>query len=46
MDALDLYGLNQGLILTEDEEYEITTNHHRVIVQPVWKWLLEKGSQK
>ena len=46
MEALDLYGLNQGLILTEDEEYEITTNHHRVIVQPVWKWLLEKGSQK
>jgi predicted AAA+ superfamily ATPase len=42
MEVLDLYGLTQGLILTEDEEYEILTNHHRVIVQPVWKWLLEQ----
>lgn len=41
MEALDTYGLNEGMILTEDEEYKIDAEHRRIIVQPVWKWLLE-----
>jgi len=39
-EALETYGLNEGMILTEDEEYEITSQGRRIMVQPVWKWLL------
>jgi hypothetical protein len=41
-EALDMYGLKEGTILTEDEEYQIDKEGHRIIVQPVWKWLLEQ----
>jgi predicted AAA+ superfamily ATPase len=40
-EALETYGLYEGMILTEDEEYEIASEGRRIIVQPVWKWLLE-----
>ena len=40
-EALETYGLIEGVILTEDEEYEISFQGRRIIVQPVWKWLLE-----
>jgi len=42
-EALDTYGLNEGMILTDDEEYEMVLEDHRIIVKPVWKWLLENG---
>jgi len=41
-DALESYGLNEGIILTEDDEYEIALEGRRIMVKPVWKWLLEK----
>ena len=41
-EALDTYGLNEGTILTEDEEYETTAEGRRIIIKPVWKWLLEQ----
>jgi hypothetical protein len=41
IEALVTYGLNEGRILTEDEEYEIDAEGCRIFVQPVWKWLLE-----
>jgi predicted AAA+ superfamily ATPase len=41
-EALETYGLKEGTILTEDEEYEMVTDDLRIIVQPVWKWLLEQ----
>lgn len=34
----------EGMIFTEGGEYEIDAKGHRIIVQPVWKWLLENGS--
>ena len=40
-EAIETYGLKEGTILTEDEEYEIAADGLRIIVQPVWKWLLE-----
>ena len=40
MEALEAYGLDEGLILTEDEEFELTILNRRIIVQPVWKWIL------
>jgi predicted AAA+ superfamily ATPase len=42
IEALETYGLNKGMILTEDEEYTIEYESRRIIVQPVWKWLLEQ----
>ena len=41
LEAIEMYGLSEGLILTESEEDEISVNNSRVQVKPVWKWLLE-----
>lgn len=40
-EALTRYGLNQGLILTADEEFEDSFKKKKIIVMPVWKWLLQ-----
>ena len=40
-EAMDLYGLNEGLILTDSEEEVIRTEDKTIYVRPVWKWLLE-----
>ncbi|MBN2110168.1 MAG: ATP-binding protein [Methanosarcinaceae archaeon] len=41
-EAMDMYGLKEGMILTEDTEEEIVLQDKRmIIVKPVWKWLLE-----
>jgi hypothetical protein len=41
-----MHGLREGLILTEDEEKEETVSvgrrKCRILIQPVWKWLLQK----
>lgn len=41
LDALHNYELSEGLILTEDEEDSFVVNGKKVVVMPVWKWLLE-----
>jgi len=38
--ALKELKLKQGLILTEDEEEVITLKGIKIIVQPIYKWLL------
>lgn len=40
-EAMDLYSLDQGLILTNDEEDEFLEGDKKIIVKPVWRWLLE-----
>jgi uncharacterized protein len=44
-EAMETYGLNDGMILTEYEEYEIASKGHRIIIKPVWKWLLDIKDQ-
>ena len=39
-DAMNKYNLKEGLILTQDEEYEIKEDNKIIKVIPVWKWLL------
>ncbi len=39
--ALEKFKLKQGLILTKDQEYDLQKDNKRIIVKPVWKWLLE-----
>lgn len=41
LEALEAYGLDSGIILTESEEFEETIQGKKVIVRPIWKWLLE-----
>jgi predicted AAA+ superfamily ATPase len=41
LEALKTYGLLEGMILTEDEEFEINLDDRRIFIRPVWKWLLE-----
>ena len=38
--ALKKYDLDEGLILTHDEENEIFYNGKKIIIKPIWKWLL------
>ena len=41
-EAMKKFKLKNGLILTLDSEEEIIINRKKVIVKPVWNWLLEK----
>lgn len=43
LDALRTYKLNEGLILTLEEEELIETDGKKIIIKPVWKWLLEEA---
>lgn len=39
--AMEEVGLREGLILTGDEEGEVETATGKIMLKPVWKWLLE-----
>lgn len=41
LEAMKMYKLKQGLILTLEQEDKIFLNGKEIIVKPVWKWLLE-----
>ncbi len=38
--ALEQFRLKKGLILTHNQEDEFTIKGMRIIVKPVWKWLV------
>ena len=40
--AMKKFNLKQGLILTHDQENELKIENKKIVVKPVWKWLLEK----
>ena len=42
LDACKTYKLKEGLILTEDEGYELEQDGVKIQVMPVWKWLLSE----
>lgn len=42
MEAMKLYQLQEGIILTENEHDTIELDGFRVLVIPIWKWLLFK----
>ncbi|MDD3175479.1 MAG: DUF4143 domain-containing protein [Candidatus Nanoarchaeia archaeon] len=42
IEAMNKYKLKNGLILTDDEENEFIIENKKIIVKPIWKWLLEK----
>ncbi len=41
VETMEKFDLKQGLILTYDQEEEFAIENKKIIVKPVWKWLLE-----
>ncbi|MBU4242581.1 MAG: ATP-binding protein [Nanoarchaeota archaeon] len=41
LDAMNCYKLKEGIILTLEDEKIIKIKDKKVIIKPVWKWLLE-----
>lgn len=41
IEAMKVHDLKEGLILTDDEENEFIQDGFKIIVKPIWKWLLE-----
>lgn len=42
LEAMGKFKLVEGLILTHDQEDELKINNKKILIKPVWKWLLEK----
>lgn len=42
LDALKEHNLKEGLILTFEEEDELIIENKKIIIKPVWKWVLEE----
>jgi predicted AAA+ superfamily ATPase len=40
VEAMDEFGLREGLIITDDIEREEEIEGRRVVFIPLWKWLL------
>ena len=38
---MDKFKLKKGLILTNEQDEEIKIGNKKIIIKPVWKWLLE-----
>ena len=41
VDAMKKFKLKKGLILTYNQEDEFEVGNKKIIVKPVWKWLIE-----
>jgi hypothetical protein len=42
-EAMEIHQLDHGLLLTLDDESEITFNGKKIITIPIWKWLIENN---
>lgn len=42
--AMEEFGLQEGLVLTYDQEKSLPLGKKRIVVMPVWKWLLEQSN--
>ena len=40
LEAMSAYGLQEGIILTENESDTMEIEEVRIVVMPIWKWLL------
>ncbi|MDI3484785.1 MAG: uncharacterized protein PWQ50_5 [Methanolobus sp.] len=40
LEAMETYDLQEGLILTDDTEDQMEMNGKKIMVKPVWKWML------
>ena len=42
VEALEKFNLEEGLILTFDQEDELKVENKKIVLKPAWKWMLEK----
>ena len=42
LEALETFNLNEGIILTYNQEDVLLVNGKKIIIKPTWKWLLAK----
>ena len=42
MDAMEAHNLSEGLILTYNESGEEIINNKKIIIKPIWEWLLSE----
>jgi predicted AAA+ superfamily ATPase len=42
LEVLHSFNLQHGLILTYDQEEELTIEDKKIIIKPIWKWLLDE----
>ena len=42
LEAMQKYSLKEGIILTLDKEGEENINGRKIIIEPVWKWMLNR----
>lgn len=40
--AMEFFGLEEGIIITRDQEEEIREGKRKIMVVPAWKWALDK----
>lgn len=40
IEAMEMYNLDSGVILTENEQEEVTIDGFKISIMPIWKWLL------
>lgn len=43
LETMKTFQLKEGLLLTQEQEEEITANGKKIKVLPVWKWLIQKN---
>lgn len=43
LEAMEYFNLKNGLILTSDQETNISLDKKNIMVKPVWKWILERA---
>ncbi|RLE46533.1 ATP-binding protein [Candidatus Woesearchaeota archaeon] len=42
LEAMKQFNLKKGLILTNNQEKELVIENKKIMIKPVWKWLLEQ----
>jgi predicted AAA+ superfamily ATPase len=42
LEAMHVHKLKEGLILTQDQEEELLIENKKILVKPIWKWLLHE----
>jgi len=46
IDAMDKFKLKKGILLTNEQEDELSINNKKITVSPVWKWMLNQKTEK
>ena len=44
--AMDTFEQKNGLVLTHEQEEEMQIEEKKIIIKPVWKWLLERNAEQ